>query len=253
MDGPNPNPNPTVLGRAEGEKSHVVTISSSKASSRGFTSDSDKDEFPSDLPTDKETSGDGFGSEYYLSRNYVGSLVAIGLAGMGGVGGFSLIAPVLSYVNADLGPDANIVWVSLANTLTSAVMMTLAGRLSDIFGRRYFQIAGTALALVGSIVGATARNVPMLIGANVLIGSASATQLSFGYLIAEVVPMKHRYLASSYVYALLIPMSGVAPVISTSLIANTTPSWRSCYYIIICINAAALVCWVLFYHPPTWD
>lgn len=254
MDGPNPNPNPTVLGRAEGEKSHVVTISSSKASSRGFTSDSDKkDEFPSDVPTDKETSGDGFGSEYYLSRNYIGSLVAIGLAGMGGVGGFSLIAPVLSYVNADLGPDANIVWVSLANTLTSAVMMTLAGRLSDIFGRRYFQIAGTALALVGCIVGAAATNVPMLIGANVLIGSASATQLSFGYLIAEVVPMKHRYLASSYVYALLIPMSGVAPVISTSLIANTTPSWRSCYYIMICINAAALVCWIVFYHPPTWD
>ncbi|KAJ3962692.1 hypothetical protein N0V92_000586 [Colletotrichum tropicale] len=192
------------------------------------------------------------GQEYFLSKNYIGSLTAIGLAGMAGIGAFSLIAPILTSVNESIGPDSNIVWVSLASNLAQAVMLTMTGRLSDMFGRRYFQVAGTALALIGCIIGATSKTVNILIGANVLIGLGSATQVSFPYLISEIVPMKYRYFASSYIYALLIPVSGVAPVVATSLVANAPGGWRSCYYILIAINVVALLCWAAFYHPPSW-
>ncbi|KAJ6092290.1 hypothetical protein N7467_004259 [Penicillium canescens] len=191
--------------------------------------------------------------DYYLSRNYVGSVVAIGFAAMAGIGGFSLVAPILSTVNESIGPDPQITWVSLVYVLTQAVMLTLTGRLSDIFGRRYFQIAGTTLALIGCIIGAVAKHVPMLIGANTLIGIASASQVSFPYLIAEIVPMKMRFLASGYIYALLIPVSGLAPAVATSLVTKTTAGWRSCYYMMIAINAFALINWILFYHPPSWE
>lgn len=190
--------------------------------------------------------------DYYLSKNYIGSLVAIGLASTAGIGSFSLVAPVLSSINNDIGPDPNIVWVSLAGNLTQAAMLTLCGRLSDIFGRRYFQISGTVLALLGCIVSATANSVNMLIGANAITGVAAATQVSFPYLIAELVPIKHRYLASSYIYTLLIPVSAVAPMVATALVENTLLGWRSSYIIMIAINAAALVCWVFFYFPPSW-
>ncbi|KAK2752229.1 trichothecene efflux pump [Colletotrichum kahawae] len=192
------------------------------------------------------------GREYFLSKNYIGSLTAIGLAGMAGIGAFSLIAPILTDVNESIGPDSNIVWVSLASNLAQAVMLTMTGRLSDMFGRRYFQVAGTALALIGCIIGATSKTVNTLIGANVLIGLGSATQVSFPYLISELVPMKYRYFASSYIYALLIPVSGVAPVVATSLVANAPGGWRSCYYILIAINVLALLSWAAFYHPPSW-
>ncbi|KAK1976425.1 fungal trichothecene efflux pump [Colletotrichum cereale] len=191
--------------------------------------------------------------EYFLSKNYIGSLSAIGLAGMAGIGAFSLVAPVLTSVNECIGPDANIVWVSLASNLAQAVMLTMTGRLSDMFGRRYFQIAGTTLALAGCIMAANANTINILIGANVLVGLGSATQVSFPYLISELVPMNFRYFASSYIYALLIPVAGVAPVVATSLVANAPGGWRSCYYILIAINILALVCWVVFYHPPSWD
>lgn len=193
------------------------------------------------------------GREYFLSRNYIGSLTAIGLAGMAGIGAFSLIAPILTSVNESIGPDSNIVWVPLASNLAQAVMLTMTGRLSDMFGRRYFQVLGTALALIGCVIGATSKTVNVLIGANVLIGVGSATQVSFPYLISELVPMNYRYFASSYIYALLIPVSGVAPVVATSLVANGPGGWKSCYYILIAINILALLCWAVFYHPPSWD
>lgn len=57
-----------------------------------------------------------------------------------------------------------------------------------------FFIFGSALALIGSIVGATAHNVNTLIAAEVLIGVAVAFQQSFFWVVAEIVPMRWRYI-----------------------------------------------------------
>ena len=53
-------------------------------------------------------------------------------------GGYALIAPVLSDINEDIGPSANITWVSIVYVLCEAVFFLLVGRLSDLFGRRWF-------------------------------------------------------------------------------------------------------------------
>jgi MFS family permease len=59
-----------------------------------------------------------------------------------------------------------------------AVGLTLVGRLSDIFGRRWFFIIGTALGCLGAIIASTAKTVNVLIGGQVLIGLSAST----GYL-----------------------------------------------------------------------
>lgn len=40
----------------------------------------------------------------------------------------------LGVINADIGPNANVTWVSLVYTLTLAIGLLLVGRLSDLFG-----------------------------------------------------------------------------------------------------------------------
>lgn len=63
-------------------------------------------------------------------------MLATGLGLVSGNGAFGLAAPNMAIINADIGPDANIIWVSLLYTLTLAVSLILVGRLSDLFGRR---------------------------------------------------------------------------------------------------------------------
>lgn len=48
--------------------------------------------------------------------------------------------------------------------VTLAIALVLVGRLSDIFGRRYFFVGGQLIGITGSIVCAKATSVPMLIG-----------------------------------------------------------------------------------------
>lgn len=71
---------------------------------------------------------------YFRSSFFVGTMFATGLGLAAGVGGFALAAPELGRINADIGPNGNLTWVSLVYTLTLAVGLLLVGRLSDLFG-----------------------------------------------------------------------------------------------------------------------
>jgi hypothetical protein len=81
-----------------------------------------------------ETSESSLPKGYFRSPFFVGTMFATGLGLAAGVGGFALAAPELARINADIGPNGNLTWVSLVYTLTLAVGLLLVGRLSDLFG-----------------------------------------------------------------------------------------------------------------------
>jgi MFS family permease len=89
----------------------------------------------------------------------------------------------LGVINADIGPDARYTWISLVYNAALAVCIAPLGRVTDIFGRRWWFIGSGVVSVVGSIVCATANTIPVLIGGNVLLGVGTAAQLSFHYVL----------------------------------------------------------------------
>lgn len=63
-----------------------------------------------------------------------------------------------------LGPSSSAIWVLLNIVLGQTVVFTLNGRLSDIFGRRYFFIGGAALGVIGFVISGSANNLSTIIG-----------------------------------------------------------------------------------------
>lgn len=152
-----------------------------------------------------------------------------------------------------IGPSANSSWVALSWTLLSAVSFTLLGRLSDIFGRRWFFAGSTGAAVIGSIIGATATHIDTLIAASVFCGFASAGQLSINYTIGELVPIRHRFAANGLIFLFTLPTSALSPYIARLFIVQTSVGWRGIYYLGIAIHGASFLLWVIFYHPPRFD
>ncbi|KAI9795862.1 MAG: hypothetical protein M1835_005058 [Candelina submexicana] len=190
---------------------------------------------------------------YYRSLSFIGTMLAVGSGLMAAVGGFAFPAPILAVINQDVGPNANYVWIGLVYTLTLAIGLLLVGRLSDLFGRRWFFLGASSIALIGCIVCATAKNVPALIGGTTLIGLGASGQQQFPIVIGELVPMKHRLMANGFIYLWCIPLASFAPVVANSLILHTAAGWRWCYYLLIIVNILSGLCYFLFYHPPTFE
>lgn len=161
--------------------------------------------------------------------------------------GYGLIAPVLGEINADIGPSPNIYWVPLVNLCGGCIFFLLVGRLSDIFGRRWFFIGGSVMSLIGTIIGAVAQNVNTLIGAELFIGIAAACQLSFFWIVAEVVPMKWRYIANSYTYFMTTPTSPLAARVAFSM-QETKVQWRGSFYLLIGVNVLSIFLFYFFYR-----
>lgn len=90
--------------------------------------------------------------------NFIGTVVATCLAQISGYLGWVLPANTLSLIDAAIGPSPNIIWLAVSWTTGFAVAFTLVGRLSDIFGRRWFFIGSSVLAVIGNIIGASAQS-----------------------------------------------------------------------------------------------
>jgi MFS family permease len=159
----------------------------------------------------------------------------------------------LALINEALGPSPNITWVALAYTLGLSVGFLIVGRLSDIFGRRWFFIGGNAFALIGAIVSATATHVESIIGGNVLGGLAGAVQMSFTVAIAELVPKKHRPLWISAIFFSSFEIACFGPVIAQALVTGTKAGFRWSFYLDIIVAGLAVILFYFFYHPPTFQ
>jgi len=154
---------------------------------------------------------------------------------------------ILTAVNRDIGPNPNYTWVAVAPTLGTAVVSPLVGRMSDIFGRRNFLLAGNVLATVGCAIAATAHNINTLIGACALIGIGSGLHQIAWTCLAEVVPKRSRSVASGFFETTLALAQSFGPVIATVFVKHT--SWRSVYWLAFAMNAFAGVLVFFFYHP----
>ncbi|KAF9885036.1 hypothetical protein FE257_000767 [Aspergillus nanangensis] len=161
---------------------------------------------PEKSPADDKQTRSRVSPRYFHSGLFLGTYAAVVVSIMSGVAPYALAAPLLTDINVDIGPSPDIAWVGYSYNLVLACSLSLVGRLSDIFGRRWFFISGNFLALIGTIICAAALNVPMLIGGMVIASLGIATQLSFQYVLGELVPVGQRFIVMSTVFPWTMPL-----------------------------------------------
>lgn len=88
---------------------------------------------------------------------------------------FTLLIPpaILALINAELGPSPVYTWITISWNLGGAILVTVSGRLSDIFGRRWFFITGSSFLILGAIIGATGQSIPQMIVSGAIFGAGS--------------------------------------------------------------------------------
>ncbi|KAK1479764.1 fungal trichothecene efflux pump [Colletotrichum tamarilloi] len=217
---------------------------------REFDRDTDRDDASS---IRSEALGDDLPPGYYYSPQFLGAMAGFCLSAMSAYIFLILPTNVLTFINADIGPSPYISWVNIARTLSLSFTYTILGRLSDLFGRRWFFIGGNVVAIVGIVVCAVAHNVETLIVGAAIYGLGETVQLSFNVAVGELVPNKYRPVVLSLIFLTNAPISAFGPFVARKFVENPNLSWRWCFYVNIIAVGLAIVLLYLFYHPPTFE
>ncbi|OAG44853.1 hypothetical protein AYO21_00815 [Fonsecaea monophora] len=195
--------------------------------------------------------------KYFTSIKLIGSVVAFSLGYTSGSLAFIMVAGSLEFINAEIGPSPDTIWIILAMTLGQVTAFFTIGRLGDIFGRRWFFIGANTLAFVGYIVASRAQNIPTLIGGNIINGLGSGIQLSGAVVSGELVPNNRRFMSYAIVTCVFAPLTSVGPGIGKSfsrvICVNTEQGWRWIYYILAIISFLGALIQFFCYFPPKFD
>ncbi len=104
------------------------------------------------------------------------------------------IASVAQRVTTELGDPANATWILGGFSLASAVSYSLAGPLSDVFGRRYPILFGQGFTVLCFIVACVSKDVATLIAGQAMIGFALGFLFVSYAGVPEMLPNKWRAL-----------------------------------------------------------
>ena len=131
-------------------------------------------------------------------------------------------------------------WVITAYAVLFAALLTPAGRIADLVGRRRVFMGGVGLFTLASLASALAPSVAVLVAARALQGAAAAAMIpaALGVVLAET-PADKRSAAIGLWGAAGALAAAAGPTLGGLLVSGL--GWRSVFYVNVPIGIAILV------------
>src|SRR3954454_22858292 len=87
----------------------------------------------------------------------------------------TIVSPAMPVIVSELGGIEHYSWIATSALLVSAVTVPVIGKLSDIYGRRSFYIAGLVVFMVGSVLAGVAQGFWWLVAVRAVQGFGMGT------------------------------------------------------------------------------
>jgi EmrB/QacA subfamily drug resistance transporter len=161
----------------------------------------------------------------------------------------TILATAMPRIVADVGGGEHYSWVFSGYMLAVAVSTPVYGRLSDVYGRRPFFVAGIGLFLIGAVVGATAGSMTQVVMARAVqgLGAGALMPLAFA-TIGDLVPPSDRGRWQGLTGAMFGVASVIGPFTGGWIADNA--DWRWVFLVSVPVAAAALAVIVAYLRIP---
>ncbi|GJC87804.1 trichothecene efflux pump tri12 [Colletotrichum liriopes] len=163
---------------------------------------------------------------------------------------FLAVASIVVQITGQLGGQGQLAWVVGSWSLSTACSFSLAGPLSDVFGRRILVLGGQFVVAIGCIAATAAQNISTLIAAETLIGLGTGFVFVSYAGVPEMLPNKWRSLGLGILESgIAVPWGILSVLLGNALFKYA--SWRWIFGIGIIIEFIALVgTWFSYYPTP---
>lgn len=161
----------------------------------------------------------------------------------------TIVGPAMPRIVAELGGMDHYSWVATAAMLMSAVIVPIAGKLSDQYGRRPFFLGGLAIFMVGSLISGFATNFWILVIGRAIQGMGMGTIMPLSQtIIGDIIPARQRGKYQGLMGAVFGLTSVAGPLVGGVITDHL--GWRWLFFAAMPVGIAAFVLVALFLHPP---
>ncbi|RCS71416.1 MDR family MFS transporter [Brachybacterium alimentarium] len=159
----------------------------------------------------------------------------------------TIVGPAMPRIVAELGGVEHYSWIATAAMLVSAVAVPIVGKLSDLYGRRWFYLGGLAIFMLGSILAGMATDFWFLVFARAVQGLGMGTLMPLSQtIIGDIIPPRQRGKYQGIMGAVFGVTSVVGPLIGGSVTDHL--GWRWLFYMMLPVGVIAFVFILKFLH-----
>jgi EmrB/QacA subfamily drug resistance transporter len=147
---------------------------------------------------------------------------------------------------ASLGGFDRYTWVTTAYLVASTAVVPIVGRLTDMYGRKWFFIAGIGIFLTASVLAGLSQSMDQLIASRALQGLGGGIMMANAFVaIGDLFPMAERGKWGGLVSAAFGLSSIIGPTLGGFITDNL--SWHWVFFINLPLGIPALALFILFF------
>ncbi len=179
-------------------------------------------------------------------RTVVLTMVGVMLAMFLGSLDQTVVGTAMPRIIADLGGFNRYTWVGISYMVASTTLVPAIGRLTDMYGRKRFFIAGLAIFIAGSVLAGLSQTMNQLIAFRAFQGIGGGAIMAISFVaIGDLFPAAER----GKWQGLMGAMFGVSAVIGPTLggFITDTLSWHWVFFINIPLGIPVIALFIRFF------
>jgi EmrB/QacA subfamily drug resistance transporter len=158
----------------------------------------------------------------------------------------TVVGTAMPRIIADLGGFSKYTWVVTAYIITSAVMVPITGKMIDLYGRKWFYIAGIGIFLLGSLLCGFSRSMTELIFFRGFQGIGAGIMMANAWtVVADLFAPAERGKYVGYISGVFGLSSVIGPTIGGFL--TDSISWHWVFWVNIPLGLVIIYLFIKFF------
>lgn len=158
----------------------------------------------------------------------------------------TIVGVAMPRIISDLGGFAHYTWVTTAYIITSAVVMPITGKLTDMYGRKVFYLAGIGIFTVASLLCGFSNTMLQIIMFRGIQGIGAGVMMANAFtVIGDLFPPAERGKYQGFISGVFALSSIIGPILGGFL--TDAVSWHWVFFVNVPLAVIIIILFVLYF------
>jgi EmrB/QacA subfamily drug resistance transporter len=158
----------------------------------------------------------------------------------------TVVGTAMPRIIADLGGFSQYTWITTVYIITSAVVVPITGKLTDIYGRRIFYIIGLTIFVAASVLCGISSSMNQLIIFRAIQGIGAGVIMANAFIvIGDLFPPAERGKYQGFIAAVFGVSSIVGPTLGGYI--TDTLSWHWVFFVNVPLGIIIILLFIFFF------